>query len=297
MGCILSMLVNTGCYHLPVISDEVVSIPEYTPKKSIDIALVLGGGGSKGLAHLGAIEELEKHGLRPDLIVGCSAGAIAGALYADQIHVEDAVRALLPLTRNDLLDFSFINPILGIAKGDSLHQLLRKSLKVQSFEELKIPLIVVATDLISGDAVEICTGDLPSAIRASCAFPGMFKPVKIFGRHCVDGGASMPVPVSVAKKHGAKFIIAIDLSEKLPKDHPKHLFDITKRSLEIAYRKFVEHALESADVAVRMNFDAVGTFSDDYNQWFYEQGKKVVQAHISEILEKYQKAQERSTLE
>jgi NTE family protein len=156
-------------------------------------------------------------------------------------------------------------------------------LNAKFFEELKIPLIVVATDLISGEPVEICCGDLPSAVRASCSFPGFFKPYPLYGRHCIDGGASCPIPVAIAKKYGAKVVLAIDLSEKLPAEHPTNLFGVTRRGLEIAYRKFVEQSLAMADISIRMNFEDLGTFNDDQNHWLYQQGQDIIRAHLPDI--------------
>lgn len=276
----------SGCYSLRLPPEDLVEIPDFQPKKEIEVALVLGGGGSKGLAHLGAIQELEKAGIRPDLIIGCSAGAIAGALYADQACIDDAAQTLLPLRRKDLLDYSYVNPVYGIVHGDLLHDLMKRILQAKTFEELKIPLIVIATDLITGDILEFSQGELASVIRASCAFPGFFKPVPLYGRYCVDGGASCPIPVNIAKKYGAKFVIAIDLSEKLSNDAPKNLLDVTRRSVEIGYLKFVEQSLSLADVAIRMDFDEMGAFTDDRNEWLFEHGKTVIQAHLPEIKEK-----------
>lgn len=281
---LVSLSLLSGCHALRVMPEEYVVLPEYTPKKPIEIALVLGGGGSKGLAHLGAIEELESAGIRPDLIVGCSAGAIAGALYADHVDVHEVTKNLIPLRRRDVFDYSYMNPVFGIVNGHALRELMDKLLMARTFEELKIPLIVIATDLITGDAVEFSSGKLSPAILASCAFPGVFKPISLYGRVCIDGGAASPIPVEIARKYGAKLVIAIDLSEKLPRDNPRHLFGVTERSLMIAYRKFVEHALKAADVPVRMNFDEIGTFSDERNEWLYEQGRLVMRAHLPEIL-------------
>lgn len=281
---LLVLLFLTGCQSLRVIpEEEFVAIPDFQPKKTIELAVVLGGGGAKGLAHLGALQELEKAGIRPDLIVGCSAGAIAGALYADQPELQSAIDSLIPLRKSDVLDYSYLNPIFGIVNGDLLHNLMKRLLQVEVFEHLKIPLIVITTDLLSGDIVEISSGDIASAIRASCAFPGVFKPVALYGRHCIDGGASCPIPVAIAKKYGAKVVIAIDLSEKLSRENPKNLFGVTRRGLEIAYRKFVEQSLDLADIAIRLNFDEIGTFNDDQNQWLYEQGQAVIRAHLPEI--------------
>ncbi|HSX14118.1 MAG TPA: patatin-like phospholipase family protein [Chlamydiales bacterium] len=281
--CILSLLL-TGCSSLRVLpEEEYVILPTFQPSKPIELALVLGGGGSKGLAHLGAIQELEKAGIRPDLIIGCSAGAIAGALYADQPELQNAINRLIPLRKRDVLDYSYMNPVFGIVNGDLLQNLMGDLLNARHFDDLKIPLIVVATDLISGETVEICCGDIPSAIRASCSFPGVFKPYQLYGRHCIDGGASCPIPVSVAKKYGAKVVLAIDLSEKLPTEHPTNLFGVTRRGLEIAYRKFVEQSLALADISIQMNFDELGTFTDDQNYWLYRQGQEIIRTHLADI--------------
>ncbi len=285
LSFVLLMLLS-GCYSLRIIPEECVAIPHFTPAQPIRLALVLGGGGSKGLAHLGAIQELEKAGIRPDLIIGCSAGAMAGALYADQPNLDSAIESLIPLRKRDVLDYSYMNPIFGFINGDLLHNLMKRLLQVKVFEDLKIPLIVITTDLLTGDVIEISSGDIASAVRASCAFPGVFKPVPLYGRFCIDGSASCPIPVNIAKKYGAKVIVAIDLSEKLSKEQPRHLLGVTKRSLDIAYRKFIEQSLDQADIAIRMNFDEIGIFNDDQNEWLYEQGQVVIRSHIPEILKK-----------
>lgn len=274
----------TGCSSLYVPVDrDVVALPPFKPQKEIEIALVLGGGGVKGLAHLGAIEELEKVGIRPDLIVGSSAGALAGALYADQVQIEDSVSKLLSMRRKDFFDYAFMTPKFGIVQGNLLESQVGKLLRAKTFEDLKIPLIVISTDLYNGESLELSSGDLSPAVRASCAFPGMFKPVSLYGRHCIDGGASSPVPTDIARKYGAKVVIAIDLSEKLPKKAPRHLFGVTRRGLEIGYRKLVDLLLSKADISVRMDFDDIGSFSDDQNEFIYEEGKRKMREKIPEI--------------
>lgn len=279
----------SGCSSLHVVPEELVEIPIYQPQKEIDVVLVLGGGGVKGLAHLGAIQELEKMGIRPDLIIGCSAGAIAGAIYADQLDIENSVGKLLEMRRGDIFDYAYMNPILGIVHGNLLQSQIGRLLQAKTFEELKIPLIVVSTDLSTGETLEFSSGPLSLAIRASCAFPGMFKPVPLYGRYCIDGGASAPIPIHIAKRYGAKLIIAIDVSEKLSKGPPKHLFGVTKRSLEIAYRNFVQLSLAQADIVLAMDFEPIGSFSDDKNEWIFEQGKCRAREHSVQIQEKFKK--------
>jgi NTE family protein len=281
---ILLLALISGCAPLYVDSETRAEIPPFVPKGPVRVALVLGGGGSKGFAHLGAIQELEAAGIRPDLIIGCSAGAIAGALYADQPDLRETPEAFLSLKKADLLDYTFLRPLFGLVEGQSLQNYMHKTLHAKNFEELQIPLILVATDLVTGDVVELCHGDISRAVRASCAYPGLFKPVLLYDRYLVDGGAASPIPISVARKYGAEIVIAIDLSEKLPKASPRHLFGVTKRSLEIAYRKFVEQSLSQADIVIKMDFDEVGTFTDHLNEYFYKYGRETVQKQLPEIV-------------
>jgi len=260
-------------------------IPVFAAKKPIKLALVLGGGGSRGVAHLGAIKELEAAGIRPDLIIGCSAGAIVGALYADNPELKGLEETVLKMTRSDLLDTTWFARS-GVVEGTALQKFLQNQLQAKTFDQLKIPLIVIATDLHTGESIELSQNDLPKAVGASCAFPGVFPPVRLHDRYLIDGGASSPVPVEIAKKYGAEVIMAIDVSEKLPSSNPSHLFGIAKRGVEIMYLNFVEKSLAHADVSIRMEFQDVGIFCDDRNQFIYEHGRQKVISMLPEIREK-----------
>jgi len=171
----------------------------------------------------------------------------------------------------------------GVVKGNALQTFLKRQLSAKTFDELKIPLIVVATDLFTGETIELAQQDLPMSIGASCAVPGVFHPVLLHDRYLIDGGASNPVPVEIAKKYGAEMIIAIDVSEKLPSSQPSHLFGIAKRGVEIMYRKFVEMSLLHADVSIRMEFQDVGMFSDHLNTEVYEHGRQKMIDKLPEI--------------
>ncbi|MBS0647737.1 MAG: patatin-like phospholipase family protein [Verrucomicrobia bacterium] len=258
-------------------------VPAFELKTPVRIALVLGGGGSKGLAHLGAIQELEAAGIRPDLIVGCSAGSIVGALYADDPALQGVEKTLLSLTRSHLLDLTFLKSRFGWVEGKALQSFMSKNLRSKTFDELKIPLIVIATDLYSGDAVELSHKEISTAVGASCAYPGIFKPVFLYERYLIDGGASNPIPVEVARKYGAEIVIAIDVSEKLPSVMPYHFFGIAKRGVDIMYRRLVEQSLTQADISIRMEFQNVGMFSDHLNHQMYQQGRLKVRRLLPQI--------------
>ena len=282
--CFLFVLLCTGCQTLKVSTGIPQPLPLIDSSDSpVDVALVLGGGGSKGLAHLGVLYELEQAGIYPDLIVGCSSGAIIGALYADQPHMEHLEPLMLRLKRSDLMDFSLFDFKFGLVKGNSLYNFLANQLKSRTFEELKTPLVVVATDLKTGELIELGGGQIIPAIVASAAVPGVFKPVNYLGRYLVDGGVANPIPVDVAKKFHPKVIIAVDVGEDLSDSEPVHLFGIAKRSMEISYRKLSRYVTRSADIVIEMKFQDVGMFSDADNQKIYDHGRQKAREMIPRI--------------
>jgi len=165
----------------------------------VRLALVLGGGGAKGLAHVGVLEELEKANIPIDLVVGCSAGSIIGALYCDCPCTDHLKDTLLTLKTSLLVDIDFWNARFGLCQGRSLRKFLRNNLDATTFEELKLPFFLVATDLYSSELIIMGGGPLVPAIEASCSIPFVFVPVSLHGRAFVDGGMIDPVPVRVAK--------------------------------------------------------------------------------------------------
>jgi len=278
----------SGCYRHSLARGDPQPLPSFDPPAAPPkIALVLGGGGSKGLAHVGVIRELEDAGIHPDLIVGCSSGALIGALYADDPNANHLEDLLLDLKRKDLMDFSFFYSRFGLVKGKSLENFLKENLGAHFFDALKIPLVVVATDLHTGELLELGGGPLLPALCGSAAVPGVFKPVPYLGRHLVDGGAVDPVPVRIAKKYGAQVIIAVDVGEMLSDQEIVHFFGIVKRGLEISYRQLAKEAAREADVLLQMNFQGLGMFSDKHNEEIYEVGRckaRELLPHIEQVI-------------
>ena len=281
---IFGLLFCAGCSSMKLAQSEPEPIPQFQlPPQPVKVALVLGGGGSKGLAHVGVLHELEQAGIHPDLIVGCSSGAIIGALYADQPHVKRLESLLINLKRSDILDFSLFSSPFGLVKGFLLKSFLRENLKARRFEQFQIPFIAVATDLSTGELIEFGGGEIIPAVHASAAVPGVFDPVKYLGRYLVDGGAADPIPADVAKKYGARVIIAVDVGEDLSSKEPYHLFHVAQRSLEISYRRLSEYVTRDADVVIRMNFQDLGMFSDRYNQEIYKHGRETAREMLPQI--------------
>lgn len=177
------------------------------------IALVLGSGGNKGFAYIGVIRALEEAGFVPDIIVGSSMGAIIGACYALGVGVDEMEKRVLELSTGQLLDIKIPNAY-GFIKGDRAEKIIRSFLKEKDkqwkFSDCKIPFGCVAADLSTAKVVNLTKGDLLKSVRASFSINGVFRPVKIGKRNLTDGGILCRVPVDLAKKMGADFVLAVD---------------------------------------------------------------------------------------
>lgn len=267
-----------------------------TPKRSIekvDVALVLGGGGAKGFAHLGVIEVLEKNNIPIDLIVGTSAGSIVGALYADNPNIETLKRKLFKVKKTELLDANFFSTIYGAVRGTSLRYFLSKNLKKKNIEDLKIPFIAVATSLETNKSFVLQTGPVIPAVHASSALPMIFTPVHIYGHHLIDGGATEPVPVSIAKKFTPKLIIAVNISSapQTTEDYSRLSIlggyngpAIAYHAFNISYYELAKLQSKQADINIHPNLSKFGLF-DDSNKWeMFNLGKAEAESQISQIL-------------
>jgi NTE family protein len=281
----LIFFVLLGCQTKYEVCENPPPIPLCMPCEKVRVAVVLGGGGARGLAHVGVLEELEKAGISIDVIIGCSAGSIVGALYADCPNAAYVRQLLQPLRKWDVLDINILKARYGLVQGHSLRRFLRKNLKARCFEDLQIPLYVVATDLYSGDLVCIGSGPIIPAVHASSAVPFVFAPVLHYGRVLVDGGVVDPVPVAIAKQLGAQLIIAIDLCELLPKTCPTNLFGVATKCAEIKFAKQSESCVQGANIVIRPELKEVGMFDDDHHDLVYRAGCEACRNALPNILE------------
>jgi NTE family protein len=282
----LFLIAAAGCCPRAYVPQAVADpLPSFYVPQHIRVALVLGGGGVRGMAHVGVLEELEAAGVPIDLIVGCSAGSIVGALYAENPCVANIREAVWNLRVDTILDIDFWTCRYGLSQGKSFHKVLDDYLNAETFEQLQIPLVVVATDLYSGELVPMGGGDLVKSVQASCSIPFVFVPCDYMGRILVDGGVVNPVPVKVARDLGADVIIAVDLSELLPKTFPKNLFQIADRSAEIIFTWQNEVCTRTADVIIRPETCGAGAFNEKMKMEIYHAGKRAAQNKIPKILE------------
>ncbi len=283
---LLCALLVSSCTVRPLLPQKDVCDPApfYIPEK-VRVALVLGSGGVRGMAHVGVLEELEANGIYPDLIIGCSAGSLVGALYADNPCLESIKEAVWSIDTDSVLDISVWKCRFGLSQGSRMRRVLNKHLCAKTFEELKIPLVVVAADLHSGELVPMGAGDLVSAVQSSCSIPFVFVPCERDGRVYIDGGTINPVPAIVARDLGAEIVIAVDLCELLPKTFPTNLFGILDRATEIAFMWQNEVCTRHADVVIRPKTCGVGCFNDKAKQQLYEAGQHAARKKMAQIKE------------
>lgn len=284
---LLSLLCLCGCMcprtYIP--NGEPSELPPFYVPEKVRVALVLGSGGVRGMAHVGVLEEFERAGIHFDLIVGCSAGSIVGALYADNPNAEYIKEAVYKIRTNSILDLDFWHCRYGISQGRSMRKILNQYLEAECFENLQIPLVVVATDLNSGELVPMGSGELVKCVQASASIPFIFVPIEHHGRILVDGGVVNPVPVRVARDLGAEIVIAVDLCELLPTNFPTNLFQIANRSTEIIFLWQNERCVRGADVIIRPKMCDIGTFNDKKKWEIYEAGKVAAREAIPRIRE------------
>ena len=197
------------------------------------VGLALGGGFARGLAHIGVIKVFEEEGIPIDYVAGTSIGACIGAAYCSGVSAKELEEISALLKFSHFARFSLSR--LGLWNNDRLATLLNKILKVKTFEELKIPLAITATDFVTGDPVVFCSGPLIDPVRASCAYPAIFLPVKIDGRLMVDGLLAHPVPSTPLKQMGADKVAAVYFSSHwVQEGGPKHFLDVIGQCFSIA---------------------------------------------------------------
>jgi NTE family protein len=223
-----------------------------SPKKPV-IGLALGGGAARGFAHIGVIKALEANGIKPDLVVGTSAGSVIAALYASGYRGTELNRIALTLDEAAITDWAlpFSGKFGGMIKGDALQSMVNRLVKNQSIESTKIPLGIVATDLKTGQGVLFQRGDMGQAVRASCSIPSIFQPTIINGREYVDGGLVSPVPVRYASQMGADFIIAVNISTEPSSQDSSGTVGIILQTISIMGQRIDQYELERAQVVIR----------------------------------------------
>ena len=232
------------------------------PKRE-GVGLALGGGFARGFAHLGVLQVLEQNNVPISHIAGTSVGSILGAAYASGAPLARIIETCRTLRFRDIARWRVSR--LGLASNHRLENLIERVFDSRHFEDLRIPLAVVATDLASGEPVVFTQGSLADAIRASCAFPGLFEPVEIGTRCLADGGLVAPVPTRAARALGAATVIGISVG--LQDGHrgaPTNIFQVVSRAVSAAQKHQLEIWERHADLVLRPDVQSLAW--DDFHR-------------------------------
>jgi len=266
-------------------------------RKRKKIGLALSGGGARGLAHIGVLKILQKEEIPIDMIAGTSAGALVGAVYAQEKDADLIKNQVLDLDWKRLASLVDITlPRTGFVGGKKVTNLLGEFIGGDvKFDDLKIPLACVATDIITGEEVVIKEGSVLQAARASISIPILFTLAKWKSRYLVDGGLVNPVPVNILREMGADFIIAVNVIPRITERahhvgkkgagayKEPNIFSVIMQSMYIATDVLVRSCLEDADIVIKPQVAHLSPHDFHRAKEFILQGELAAQDSISEI--------------
>jgi len=276
--------------------------PVESAKPRPKLGLALGGGFARGIAHIGVLKVFEEEGIPLDYIAGTSMGAAIGGAYASGVSAKELEEICAMLKFKDFARWTISR--LGLCTNDRMTGLLSRVFKVKTFEELNIPLVVAATDFLTGEAVLFRSGLLVDAVRASCAYPGYFLPVEVNGRLMVDGLLAHPVPATPLKEMGADKVVAVYFNAHwVGNGGPKHVIDVIGQCFSIAQEKMCPLWQVNADIILEPDvssfaYDAFGRATElvkvgeqaaraalpKLREWFAAAEAPVAQAHSRKSL-------------
>jgi NTE family protein len=232
-------------------------------KQAPAIGVALGGGFARGIAHIGVLKVLEEEGIPIRMIAGTSVGAIMGAAYCSGLTIAELEELAHKVRFTTFARWTLSR--YGFASNDRMISFLERTLKVQTFEKMRIPLGVTATDFNTGKGTVFTSGPIIDPVRASCAYPGMFLPVEIRGSWLVDGMLSYPVPSVPLREMGAERVVGVQLKGQWSKTAaPRHYFDVIGQSFAIAQEMMSKEWRSAADVVIEP--DVAGFDYDDFKR-------------------------------
>ena len=255
------------------------------------LTLVLGGGACKGYAHIGVLKVLEENGIKPSLIVGTSMGAIIGGVYACGIDIDYIMYICKDLTRKKLMDFNLINAIFttGIMSGKKLKKILLREIGNISHDELDIPFVATATDILNGELVILNQGSVVDNILASAAIPGIYPLIQKNNQILCDGGLLNNVPDDIAKKMAKEHIILsvdviADYSKQVENSKIK-IVGLTINALTLMQSEITKLKGNKSDLRIKISQPDVAQMSFDRQsvEKSIEYGMDIMQKNLSKL--------------
>jgi NTE family protein len=217
------------------------------------IGLALGGGGAKGVAHIGVLKAYEEASIQIDYIAGTSIGAIVASYYAFGKSSDDLKAIGESLNFNAVLNWSWQRMEMGAFTTDAIKKRILEDLGEVNIEDAQIPLAICTTDLLTGKSIVLREGSLTTAVCASMAIPGFFAPVEFQGMLLVDGGITQNVPVSALNALGAGIRVAVDLNGISHYPVPKNALSVMSNAIDIAIDSQTRAQVRQADVVISMD--------------------------------------------
>ena len=246
------------------------------------VALVLGSGGPRGFAHIGVLKVLEEAGVKPDLVIGCSVGAMVGALYANGMNARQLEKLAHEI---NVAEFFFEMRVLrgSAASGEAVQTYVNAKVDHKAIEELRIPFAAVAARLDDRRMAVFNRGDTGLAVRASGASPGQFEAVKIADQMYIDGDEASPVPIRAARQMGAQVVIAVDVSAYL-EDTPENVPQAWKVKDERRAREIASE-MPQADVMLHPNIGYYAGHDEKYRTRVMEAAERYTREQMPRVKE------------
>jgi NTE family protein len=252
------------------------------PESPVRIGLALGGGFARGIAHAGVLKVFERHHIPVHCITGVSAGSIVAAAYASGATPDEIARAGCAMRFGDVGRWSLGR--LGLVGSERMNRFLERLLKAYRFEEMRIPLGVLATDVCTGEPVPFAgAGSVFDPVRASCSFPGLFHPVPHHGRLLVDGAMSMGIPAALARQLGATHVISVPLPAADRCALPSNMFQVMNRCLRMLQSRFEDDWRRETDLVIAPDVRGVDWHAFGRGPQLIEAGEAATLAALPEI--------------
>jgi NTE family protein len=245
------------------------------------IGLALGSGGTWGVAHIGVLSVFHELGIPIAYLSGCSSGAFVGALYAGGVEGAALEECGRRYNWRDAGRLTF-PPKMGLASNQRMADYLKKRIGTPSFDQLRLPFFVVATNLLTGRSRVFHEGPVIPAVRASCAIPGVFEPVEIDGELYVDGGLLDRLPCEVLRTAGADVVVGVDLGRGVGARRPANISEVIGRAIDIVTTCQVEVDVKTADLLIRPQLTDLSEFGFDHNDALIARGREAALAQLTQ---------------
>jgi NTE family protein len=249
--------------------------------KQNTLGLALGSGAARGFAHIGVLKVLEQNHITIDYISGCSIGSIIGALYCSGMSIDRIEQVAKEIEPWKWIDVSV--PRMGLIMGKKIEDMIKRLTDGKSFDQLDIPLSVVATNLCNGEKVVFTKGYVYKAVRASIAIPGIFAPAEHECGFLADGGLVDPVPVDLVRQMGADVVIGVNLGSKTAEKNMRNIYDVIIQSIDIMQNEIIRSRGIRADLLLNPDLSNINAVNFNQVGECIEIGKETARQSIDSI--------------